>query len=611
MKLFFLTSFLTAATTVFSQTDTAYLKSLYARCMDFSEEKADSINYYADWIAGESSKLHYEDGRLFSLRLHGLCEEYKSDYGKAIGYYLQALEEARKLKNKELEVSELTDLAIVYTAIKQFAEAKLVYLQSVELKDKDDINSLVDIYSNLGAIYNNLKQHDSALFFLQKGLRIGGSLQGKEAPDLSSIYNNLGNTYFFKKEYQPALYYFTINYNHHLSPGQRPDLWFDCLNIADVYIEMGAYDSATKYADSSMEIAGQLHSRSKQADGFSILSKLNQKKGNYKNAYTYLQKWYDLDTAMVNTEKTNTVAKLQEQFHARQRENEKLLLQAEVYKQIFRSRIIMVVAIALLLVTSLIAWAFIIKRNANRKLQATNVLIIQQNEKLAELNFEKNALISIVSHDLGTPFASIGMWGQLLQSSQDKLDDEQKKSVSKILEATRYGENLIRRILDVEKMQANQNKLSLESFDLNSFAVSMVESFRHLAGAKDIELRLNTPPGPVYLMSDRELISRVCENLLSNAVKFTPRGKKIMMNITDDKNAVVIQVKDEGVGIRKEELPWLFSKYSKISSQPTDGESSTGLGLAIVKRILDELNGEIFCDSEQGKGTIFTVVFKK
>jgi signal transduction histidine kinase len=83
------------------------------------------------------------------------------------------------------------------------------------------------------------------------------------------------------------------------------------------------------------------------------------------------------------------------------------------------------------------------------------------------------------------------------------------------------------------------------------------------------------------------------------------------MSITDEQDAVGIKVKDEGVGIDKEELPYLFSKYSKISSTPTDGENSNGLGLSIVKRIVEEINGRIICESEIGKGSTFTVILKK
>ena len=83
------------------------------------------------------------------------------------------------------------------------------------------------------------------------------------------------------------------------------------------------------------------------------------------------------------------------------------------------------------------------------------------------------------------------------------------------------------------------------------------------------------------------------------------------MAISDEHDLISLKVKDEGVGIDKEELPYLFSKYSKISSQPTDGEASNGLGLSIVKRIVEEINGRITCESEPGKGSVFTVLLKK
>jgi signal transduction histidine kinase len=74
---------------------------------------------------------------------------------------------------------------------------------------------------------------------------------------------------------------------------------------------------------------------------------------------------------------------------------------------------------------------------------------------------------------------------------------------------------------------------------------------------------------------------------------------------------IVIQVIDEGVGIAPEDIPYIFSRYGKISSMPTEGEYSTGLGLSIVKRLVDELNGKIFCESVLNKGSVFTVVLPK
>lgn len=79
----------------------------------------------------------------------------------------------------------------------------------------------------------------------------------------------------------------------------------------------------------------------------------------------------------------------------------------------------------------------------------------------------------------------------------------------------------------------------------------------------------------------------------------------------DEEKQVQINIRDEGMGINREELPLLFSKYAKISTQPTAGEPSTGLGLSIVKRIADEIDAKILCESEKGKGSLFSIILKK
>jgi signal transduction histidine kinase len=336
-----------------------------------------------------------------------------------------------------------------------------------------------------------------------------------------------------------------------------------------------------------------------------------QVKGDFRKAYDFQSRWYELDTALVNGETYKAIAELEEKYEARQRENEKLVLQSEVAQQKFHNKVMWILAGSLFLIAIAAAFAFMVKRKVNRQLQATNDLVVRQNERLSELNYEKNSLISIVSHDLSTPFASIGMWTQLLQADDKNLAADQMKALRRIEQATVYGEKLIRHILDVEKLETNQHKVSLENVDLRIFTESVLDEFQQTAVKKGITLHLETPPKSIYFLSDRHLLTRMLENLLSNAIKYTQPGRNVWMSVSEDKDAVSIKIRDEGVGIEPDELPHLFSKYSKISTQPTNGEPSTGLGLSIVKRICEELNGKISCESRPGEGSIFTVVLKK
>ena len=590
--------------------DSNYLKALYDRCLDFDENKADSIAIYADIISGEAAKLKYDRGEVLSARLKGLSRDLKGNYDEAIVYYFRSLDAARKLHALNYEIAALTDLALIYVNTKQPLKARYMYLECARLAESEgDIHSIVTAYGNLGAIYNQLKLPDSALFFLNKGLLIAKPYE--KLLDISSFYNNIGNVYFEKKENEKALSYFRRNYYRHLQDSNHTDLWYDYLNIGDVLIDQKKFDSAYWYAQQSLLLAKKLESKSKEAESYALLSRLYFKKTDYKSAYDYQQKWYSLDTSLVNGETNKTIAGLQENFNARQREADNKLLQLEIEKAYLRNRIITSLALAAAIIAVLIAVSLIQKRRANKKLMQQNDLINRQNQKLAELNAEKNSLISIVSHDLGTPFASIKMWGQLLQSDADNLTADQQKAIERINQSTAKGELLIRSILDIEKAETNQHKIQLENFDLKVFVESIVADFQPAASGKGIHLHFETPDKHVYMISDKQLVSRICENLFSNAIKYSLPGKNVWISLSGTNDAVRLKVRDEGVGIEKDELPNLFSKYSKISSRPTSGEASTGLGLSIVKRVVDELNGSVCCESEPGKGSLFTVVLKK
>jgi len=584
--------------------------------MKLTEAETDSIGYYAAFISHSYDKDHWPEARAMSLRLYGYYYENKADYPQAINYYLQALEAARRSGYIEHQTEILADLAAVYTQdMNQPGKAKEIYQECIRLNQQlGDAHRLLNCYINLAAIYNRLGLYDSALVFLNEGLRVGKPLEENGTDDLTDLYNNLGNTYYYVKKYDQAIGYFRDNYDHDLagsSPSRQADLWLDVLNMADAYSEEGAYDSAGKYAGQALQIAQELNSRSKEKDSYQILAQLYQHRGDYKKAWEYQRQWYSLDTALVNAETYKATAELQEKFQARQRENEKLVLESEINQQKFHFRVILIMAISLLLIAIAAAVLFIFKRRANQLLQATNEQIIRQNERLSELNYEKNSLISIVSHDLSTPFASIGMWQQLLLNEQDNLTNSQRKALERIGQATHYGEKLIRHILDVEKAQTNQHKVTLENMDLRIFAELRLDNFMPVAASKNIQLHLEFPNRTIYFLSDPQLLGRMLDNLLSNAIKYTETGKNVWMSVSEERDAISIKVRDEGIGIQPDEMPHLFNKYSKISSKPTNGEASNGLGLAIVKRICQELNGQISCESAVGEGSVFTVVLKK
>ena len=591
--------------------DTTYLKHLYDHCLDFNESKIDSLEFYALFIETESKKLNFAKGPVLSLRLKGMHQELQSDYKEAIDYYLQSLEASRKLSERVYEVSALSDLAILYYSIGQPQVSRKYYVQCAQLAlQEGELSSVVNSYNNLGVIYNGLGLHDSALVFLNQALRIGRQSNGQI--DTTATINNMGNSYFKKKDFKKAQLYFYRNYLSHLGKDDDPSsLWIDHINLSDVYIELLQYDSALFHSNKAMDIAMLLDSKSKQADGYSIYSKLYGRKGDFKKAYEFMQKWYALDTALVNGSTQQTIAELQERFNAKEREAENKLLSATVEKEVFQVKMVSVVASILALFLGVIVFVLFKIRRFNKTLKENNALIGRQNEKLSALNSEKNQLISVVSHDLNSPFATIGMWSQVLESDQSALSPDHQKAILRIKEAGSQGQLLIQRILDVERSDIANYDLQLKSFDLVPLFNSVFEAFGPMAGKKSITILQDYPSSACEILSDANLLRRVVENLLSNAIKFSATGSRIWIDLKQSQDSIQFSIKDEGVGISAEDLPRIFSRYGNISSRSTAGEKSNGIGLSIVKRIVDELNGTIRCHSAPGLGTSFTVELKK
>ena len=141
------------------------------------------------------------------------------------------------------------------------------------------------------------------------------------------------------------------------------------------------------------------------------------------------------------------------------------------------------------------------------------------------------------------------------------------------------------------------------------FKNTEIEGFKSKIEKKKLKVFLNL--NKVYANVDRQYLMQVIENLLSNAIKFSPPEKSIFLNLWVHEGKAHIGIKDEGPGISMEDQKKLFNKFQQLSAQPTAGESSTGLGLSIVKKYTELMNGNVWCESEPGKGAKFVVTFKK
>jgi signal transduction histidine kinase len=236
--------------------------------------------------------------------------------------------------------------------------------------------------------------------------------------------------------------------------------------------------------------------------------------------------------------------------------------------------------------------------------------ILKKNEELLNLNNEKNNLISIVAHDLKSPLNQMRGLLSIIKVKIDKSDSETLACLEMIEKSATRLTALIAKILDVEAIESKDLNLVIERFNISDLLKLIVERYQFSAAEKDLRI-VGQFEDDVLVTADKVYTMQVLDNLLSNAIKFSPPNKNVFIRVIKEKGNVVMIVQDEGPGISAEDKKKLFGKYQKLSAKPTGNESSTGLGLSIVKKFVEAMNGQIWCESEEGNGASFFVSLQK
>jgi signal transduction histidine kinase len=242
------------------------------------------------------------------------------------------------------------------------------------------------------------------------------------------------------------------------------------------------------------------------------------------------------------------------------------------------------------------------RARAFAKMQATLRELAASNERLVNLNQEKNEFLGIAAHDLKNPLSAIISFAELIQMGMPP--DKNKKMAESIGTAGTRMRDLIKNLLDANAIEEGRFTSNIESCDMHELTSHCIENNRSLAWRKQIELKLESDPG-VYARADKSATAQILDNLVSNAVKYSPKGSLVHVRLERDFARTRLSVKDQGPGISEDDKKKLFRKFTRLSAKPTGGESSNGLGLSIVKRLAESMSGTVSCESTLGMGSTF------
>jgi signal transduction histidine kinase len=243
-------------------------------------------------------------------------------------------------------------------------------------------------------------------------------------------------------------------------------------------------------------------------------------------------------------------------------------------------------------------------------LEAKNLELIQLNQQLVKLNQDKNDFLSIVAHDLKNPLSAIQNAALLIQSDYDELPKDQVVDFANMIAETSYDMfELIKNLLEVNRIEAGKMKLAIRPINVLLILQRLVNDYQPRAKAKEIKL-IFAPTSIEYLaLVDSNSLQQVLDNLISNAIKYSPPHKCITIRLKQNASHVGCEIQDEGPGLTAEDKQKLFGKFTRLSAQPTANEHSSGLGLFIVKKLVTHMQGQVWCESELGKGATFIVEF--
>lgn len=248
-------------------------------------------------------------------------------------------------------------------------------------------------------------------------------------------------------------------------------------------------------------------------------------------------------------------------------------------------------------------------KKINQILDKQKVALVKANVRLKEENRYKSEFLAMVSHELRTPLTAIIAFTEIWEKSADYANGGEKDAVREVKENGQRLLHMVNNVLDMAKSEAGKNELCIETVDMVDLIYAVDGTLGFLAAKKHIAYRSHVSSDTPLIRADGVKLRRIVENLGSNAIKFTPTGGTVSVEVTygDQAHNMLIAVKDSGVGIRKEDIPKVFKRFTQAGEASYKQMSGSGLGLAVVKEFAKAHGGYVELESVYGKGSVFKV----
>lgn len=573
--------------------------SLGSHFTDVANYKEALKNYY------KSIDLRYESKDTLSVgdsyNSIGLMYYYSGHNKKALEFLKKAFDVYSKYDEKVKKINLNVNIGLILVELKREVEALEYFYEYLNYHKSIDSLSpkLVPAYFNIGlAHYSKLnydQAHESFLTALKYAEEIKSTLGiAKVKYALADLYTELGK---YDKAIELGEELRKININ-------SVEFWgFNNLNLGYSYFKKGKkdYNEFFKIVEDSLNSNENLKLKENYLE---FLISINEEKENYKDVLYYQRVLDTIKRKMEHDILQIQLTDLKIQYEIDESNKELIKLQYEnklnEQKISLRNNFILILILFVLLLLGMLFYIYF------------------QNQKIAKLNNDLNEsnntivkFFSIISHDLRSPIASYKMILDQLDDNYDFYTEEDRKN---LIHESRKDVNNIYRLLENLLTWAKTSKkeinINYKEINIKNEINQIIDSFSNRIKQKQLNLnKLND--NDLIFSSDKDIIHTAVRNIISNSIKFSNKSGNITIDYREGNELITIIIKDEGIGMSKEQIDNLFDIDQKSIRQGTNKENGTGLGLIIVKELLELINGKLVIESEVGKGTEVKIIIKK
>lgn len=228
--------------------------------------------------------------------------------------------------------------------------------------------------------------------------------------------------------------------------------------------------------------------------------------------------------------------------------------------------------------------------NGNKDLSA---LLEEKKNLIEELKEEKASLLRVISHDIKSPFNQLFALIQLFELEDENLGERQKEYIDKMYHAVISGIEMIQNLQDFRSIDEHNLQVSMEKLDAGNMLKKLVTRYQIQARLSKVRIHYHLNPESFIIHTDEILMLKVLEKILSNAIKYSDPGSTVEIEAEQAASEIHFRIKDEGPGLTRDELSFIYEPFRTLSTKPTTGGGTTGLGMFIARKIADILGARL------------------